>query len=104
YAAFLYSSTLRNSVREDFNVEMLASRFPDCRLRNRRLCRRTREKSSTQTRSTTKRHNAAADFCQSGELPCGLGGRNWRYVCGDDRWRRALEIRGRARSRELAIP
>ena len=40
--------------------------------------------SSTQAHSAKERHYATADCCQPGELPCGLGSRNRRYVCGHD--------------------
>ena len=46
------------------------------------------ENPSTQTYSAKERHHATADCGQSGELPRGLGSRNWRYVCRHDRRRR----------------
>src|ERR1035438_7091003 len=83
-AMFLYFPRHDCPSGEDHYVETCAGCFPDCCLRNYRLCARTLESSSTQAHSARERHYTAADCCQPGELPCGLGSRNWRYICGHD--------------------
>src|SRR6201995_356659 len=76
----------------------------DSHRRHRRLYRRHMERSSTDFRSTAQLHDAAADCRESSELQSRLGSGSRRHVRGYDRWRLALEIRGRAGSRKPAIP
>ncbi len=92
-AAFLYSLHARMPAPGGSNAEASRDGFPDCSLPNFRLCARTRSSST-----------AAADCCQPGELPRGLGSRNWRYVCRHHGRRRDLESRCSAGCREPAIP
>ena len=51
-----------------------------------------------------QRHDAGADRCEPREQACGLGEWAWWHVRRDDRRRRDLEGRCRARSRVAAVP